>query len=492
MTKQAMADHMRVVTLLIKCCPDVLVDDVVSAVELFGVSRSLLAGSLNISIDQALQSTMTELSYVGGDRQLLHSTKVIYMKTNGDPASANMLKSFVQDELNTMHKTAMYCLEVKPRNFQMHFTLLLTHTRGAPPKKELEDVFAAFGKCSIHTKNHKMTYINFPLFEQVLSVLKTLQGAKLFLQEMVVLLDELVPVQNAKIMVSLDAVLNARHSEIIRSTCITKHNLCTWFNSAKENEGCDKTWEQLVSFVSGRISKHFGWTYDAKREMFRDRKVWHKNRAEWQCGVTELQEDVTEMPNKTISLCSDIDTDKDSCPQGGYGGAVGEGCDVAKDSSSSATAVYGDGCISVSPEDKYCPAVFPEAASWGATSQEQAMLSGGRCAGIGGESQELEGGLDASVVDDGEYRVMDKTNRIPLYRGESHPLHQKLCVFEEQLFGLCETSDTCVYYRLANMEMMMNIDSSTLPLSMRLSELDCWIQQYLYVMTTVPTAVGRS
>jgi len=34
----------------------------------------------------------------------------------------------------------------------------------------------------------------------------------------------------------------------------------------------------------------------------------------------------------------------------------------------------------------------------------------------------------------------------------------------------------------------MNINITMLLLSMRLSKLGCWIQQYLYVMSTVPTA----
>ena len=176
----AMSRHIQAATLLIKCCPEVFVEDVVSAVEAFGFSRSLLAAPLNVSNDQALQTTSSELSQHVGGVHHLHSSQVIYIKTNDEVSAASMLKSFVEDELNSTNKTAMYCLELKPRNYLVHFILLLTHSKGAPTRKALEDLFAPFCKCSIRTKDQKMTYVNFPLFEQVVLVLKALEGAMIF------------------------------------------------------------------------------------------------------------------------------------------------------------------------------------------------------------------------------------------------------------------------------------------------------------------------
>jgi len=60
----------------------------------------------------------------------------------------------------------------------------------------------------------------------------------------------------------------------VKSKCITKHNLTTWFAAAKEIEGCDKTWEQLVDFVAECIARRFVWTYDTNHQVIREQRSW--------------------------------------------------------------------------------------------------------------------------------------------------------------------------------------------------------------------------
>ena len=127
------------------------------------------------------------------------------MKIKDETGASGKLECFVEDELIAMHHTSMFCMQVQPRN-PHHFTLLFVHEKGAPRREELQELFVPFGKCNVRTKDNKMTYINFARFEQVVCVLEALKSAKLFLRDMVVLIEELVPVQNAKLMLSfLDA-----------------------------------------------------------------------------------------------------------------------------------------------------------------------------------------------------------------------------------------------------------------------------------------------
>jgi len=75
--------------------------------------------------------------------------------------------------------------------------------------------------------------------------------------------------------------------------------------------------------------------------------------------------------------------------------------------------------------------------------------------------------------------VMERMNSIPLYGATTHPLHRKLCTFEQTLFGQCEASNVDIHYRLVNMELMMNINGEHLPTPVRLSVLGQWIEKYL-------------
>ena len=89
----------------------------------------------------------------------------------------------------------MYCIEVRQRNYPVHFTLLLSHAKGAPPRAAIQELFETFGKCNVRTKDNTMTYINFLRYDHVTNVLEARNQAKLVLNDMVVLVDELVPVQ---------------------------------------------------------------------------------------------------------------------------------------------------------------------------------------------------------------------------------------------------------------------------------------------------------
>jgi len=118
-------------TLLIKGCPDTLLDVVVLAIEEFGFARSILAEPPNVTLDQAPQQS-----------SMAHSRHVIYMKAGHDVGAEAQLRSFVESELNLQHNCAMYCIEVKPRNYPVHFTLLLSYVKGPPARKQRQHCLA--------------------------------------------------------------------------------------------------------------------------------------------------------------------------------------------------------------------------------------------------------------------------------------------------------------------------------------------------------------
>jgi len=462
-----MAHHLSAGTLLIKGCPGTLLDVVVLAIEQFGFSRSILAVAPNVTLDQAPpQSSMA------------HSKHVIYMKATPDVAAEAQLRSFVEVELNLKHNCAMYCIAVKARNYPVQFTLLLSHVNGAPSRTSIQQLFEPFGKCNVRTKDHTMTYINFPRHEQVTLVLEARDQAKLLLNEMVVMVDELVPVQNAKLMISLEMLLKERRAVILQSKCITKHNLCTWFNAAKKNESCDKTWEQLVDFVANCIYTTFGWTYNSKKEIFQLMPQI--------CVISKVKEDDTVVV-QTLPCAA--------------AGAAGTEILQHQDVSATQQNPFGQGIVSTSEDPRDCDVssqtIFHQPVEWkGDGSVSANMLlqreyqdasivhePGSTELGKGGDDLGYDGGIVYPVISG----LVDRTNCIPLYGDESHPLHHRLGFFETHLFGRMEESDACIQYRLNNMEMMLNIQNDMQPLSVRLTLLEYWTKQYMEVMGTTPT-----
>jgi len=431
-----MAHQVPSTTLLIKSCPDTLLDVVVLAIEEFGFSKSILAAPPNVTLDQAPQQTTNA-----------QSSHVIYMKACHGVGAEARLRSFVEEELNMQHDCAMYCIEVKQRNYPVHFTLLLSHVKGAPPRAAIQELFETFGKCNVRTKDNTMTYINFLRYDHVVNVLEARNQAKLVLNDMVVLVDELVPVQNAKLMLSLETLLKERRAAIIQSQCITKHNLCTWFNAAKKNESCDKTWEQLVDFVSNCILLKFGWTYNSEQELFR---LEPKHRM-----TPSALADKTVVPKRPCAAATVV------------------GTKIATQDAPGTTVATVGPCRAILHE----PAQYSDDTGALATTHMEERRDG-----VGAPEAETDGDVDNNVTSG----VLDKTNYIPLYGEESHPLHHRLCYYEGLLFGCKEESNTCMHYRLTNMELMLNIHSDMHPLSVRLTQLDYWTQQYLEVMATAP------
>ena len=474
-----MTSPLPTVTLLIKNCPDTLVDVIVKSIETFGFERSLLVAPLNVALDHCQASLKT-----APDKKNV-SSNVIYMKTNDDTAAVHTLKGFVEQELNTAHNTSMYCIEVKPRNYPVHFTLLFAHAKGAPAQEEMQELFAPFGKCTVRIKDHQMTYINFPRFEQIVAVLQTLRSARLYFRDMVVLMDELVPVQNAKLMVSFEALLVDRFASILKSKCITKHNLTSWFNVAKQNENCDKTWEQLVDFVSECIARKFGWAYNVDREMFCEHRMRHKigtavpvpgrkaqnivagimsvASSSVKSAWSKKQELVHANTKKeflavsSAKIHSGEKTEDILSAKGGITSAVV--CQIKDESVDMASMIEGHVVTGTNTKIPDTNAQkTDEDADWQELTQNQS-------------------------IDDEEALAHMKINLIPLYGDEeSHPLHQKLCSLERQLFGKSEENSTSIHYRIYNMEMMMNINNETQPTCVRISQLSYWIQQYCVVV----------
>jgi len=390
------------------------------------------------------------------------------MKTHDETIAVHMLKDFVEQQLNRAHDTSMYCIEVKPRNHPVHFTLLFSHVKGAPPREDIQALFAPFGKCNVRTKDHQMTYINFPRFEQVVAVLQTLQSAKLYFHDKLVLADELIPVQNSKLMLSFEVLIVDRFASILKSRCITKHNLTSWFNAVKQNENCDKTWEQLVDFVSECIARKFGWTYHAQREMFCEHKMRHKNGLPGSAPGKKTQ---SLAPGMMASSVKSPWLMKPECVQ-----EIEKEAPHAVNPQANALAVTIDDTAALVCQTKHHAVDVPRAVV-------------GRVA-PGASDQQCPGGdaewLEDLVCQQNEHDKLAaplKPNLIPLYGDEeSHPLHQKLCSLERQLFGKSEDSSTSIHYRMHNMEMMMNINNETEPTCVRISQLVFWIQQYSVVV----------
>jgi hypothetical protein len=484
-----MAHHMPATTLLVKGCPDPLLDVVVSAIEKFGFARSILAVPPNVTLDQAPQQS-----------NMAHCTHVIYMKAAHDVGAEAQLRSFVETELNLRHDSAMYCIEVKPRNYPVHFTLLLSHVKGPPARTAIQQLFETFGKCNVRVKDHSMTYINFPRYEQVVLVLEARNQAKLVLNDMVVLVDELIPVQNAKLMISLEMLLKDRRAAILECKCITKHNLCTWFNTAKKNESCDKTWEQLVDFVANCINVTFGWTYNSNEEIFEQMPQ--------PCTTSSvLTDDTVVVPTApcaaVAAAASKLVVLKDVSGMR-QNALVLESMEPMPPCGDSATCtvgsrVQGTGADGAAADDSdgLCQTLFHEAIKWEndtSVSANMHMEEQYKDAGVvleAGTTEVLDGADDLEYVPCDLYPVVhgvvDKQNYLPLYGEESHPLHHRLCFFEVHIFGRTEDSNTSIQYRLNNMEMLLNVQNDMHPLSVRLTLLEYWTKQYLDVMRTVPT-----
>ena len=430
-----MSSLLQTATVLIKNCPDAMVDTVVSAIETFGNQRSLLAGPLNVTIDHCSGFSHTSTL----------SQKAIYMKTANDTSAARTLKAFVEDDLNATYKTDMFCIDVKQRNYPVLFTLLFLHENRTADREDLQAMFAPFGKCHVRVKDHRMSYINFPRFEQVVSVLKALKSAKLYLRNTVVLTTaDLIPVQNAKFMLLFEALLVERCESIVSCKCITKHNLTTWFATVKKNENCEKTWEQLVDFVSEPIVRKFGWTYNPEFEVFRDKDESQNI----QVQVAEEHDMVTLKPEPShiaeggmlLDLASIVDDSK----------CLESICNVNLADEERVDDKNGEEGVELLDSDS------ASVSAWKNTVQTR--------------------------------YVVDKTNFIPLYGDdELHPMHTMLCDLEWQLFGKCEASSTNIHYRLLNMETMLNIYGQTQPTPVRLVEISYWTQQYTLAVAAKTT-----
>ena len=466
-TNTAMAHHMAAGTLLVKGCPDTVLDVVVSAIEEFGFSRSILAVQPNVTLDQAPPQP-----------SMAHSKHVIYMKAAPDGGAEAQLRSFVESELNLKHNCAMYCIAVKPRNYPVHFALLLSHVKGPPTRTSIQEIFEPFGKCNVRTKDHTMTYINFPRYAQVVQVLEARNQAKLVLNDMVVLVDQLVPVQNAKLMISFEMLLKERRAVILQSKCITKQNLCTWFNAARKNESCDKTWDQLVDFVANCIHVTFGWTYNSKEEIFHlSPQICMKSSAQAEDTVV-----VQTLPCKAAVAGGTgvlVHQNVSATQQTPLVQCVGSTSEVPCGSDGSSHTIFHQ-ATEWKDENSFCPD----------TQSQKGYDDAGIVHEVG--STELGRGADDLAFDDGVvhpvgHAFVDKTNYIPLYGDESHPLHHRLCFFESHLFGRMEQSNACIQYRLNNMETMLNIQNDMQPLSVRLTLIEYWTKQYMDVMRTLPT-----
>ena len=478
------------VTLLIKGCPNRLVGEVVSAIESFGFDKAYLLTPLNVATDQSSLSTSASkpdrMPKTGKKSKVYPSNvevdsggfdHIIYMKSNGQPEAVEALRSFVDVDLNAVYATSMYCLEVRPRRYQTLFPLVFKHEE-APNEQDLRDLFSPFGKCTIRTKDDKMTYVNYKSFEQVEAVLCAMENSQLKFQHMVVH-QGLFPVQNSKLMFLFDEVFNYAHHTIISNNCITKQLLTTWFNDVKKKASCEKTWEELVDFLGERIWMRFGWTYNAEMEIF--------------CSIqTEKADNRANppAPDSSTDVVIEVAVESSSMPEQ-TAAETAQGIDTA----TSNLLEAGD-IVLAQPADTPGVAVAPDLKVF-QHEQENTQVCNATNYTIFHDApvwnQEMHPTHDnvAYTMSDGEIvpdartaydncsYMVEKMNTIPLYGDDSHPLHLKLCMFEQQLFNKSEPSNVSIHYRLTNMEIMMNINGQNQPLSVRLTDLSYWIEQYV-------------
>ena len=514
------------VTFMIKGCPNRLVQDVVLVIDEFGQNNQLLQGPLNVTDDHGHQPPSLS------DDNIFD--KIIYVQTPDTAGTATCMQSFVEQTLNAEYGIDMYCVVVQPKRYPVLYALRLDHTE-TPSKDTLKDVFAPFGKCNIRTKDRYTTYINFHRFEHVQSVLCALNASQLIYNDMAIPRDGLYAVQNSKLLLSLDCILRDKYNDIVFNKCISKQNLWSWFTDMKKRDQYDKTWRQLVDFVSPRVLLHFGWTYDAQCECFRAHKTMTHSeggmRLDVQSQVVVEGGEVCVEPVAPVLPLEGVEGEEggegeetvqsgegeetvqgeegepgeehfveneayerydvyegNGANDGGGGVHVSEGAPVTARVYAWQSSPMETGCVQVvlgpgvyDMQDGVgdgapgCMPIFHKDGQWGL---DTAGSPGARTySNVSDNTQQQEPVARASSS-----FVVERINFIPLYGAATHPLHLKLCSFEQTLFGQCEAPNVDIHYRLVNMELMMNINGEHLPTPVRLSTLGQWIEKYLECM----------
>jgi len=465
-----MTSNTSIVTLLVKACPKHLLSKVVHAIEAYGFDRAFLVTALNTAPEQVLQSAKSAKSAKStkapgaaaaeGDTSVYDS--IIYMKITAYDVAVEGMKSFVEDNLNAEHGTSMYCVEIKPRKYQTLFPVLFMHEE-VPNHQEMMDLFSPFGKCNIRTKNEKMTYINYKVFEQVEALLAAMDNSQLKFQHMVVH-KGVYPVQNSKLMMPFETTFQSEYEDIVSNNSISKQQLTTWFNDMKKKASCEKTWDELVDFLSERIWQRFNWTYNANMEAF----CATAPEVTTDSAASALQNDACDATPDANDATNPITSDNHE-----------EGIDKLNALTADVASVDCEECadgldaVHTGHEIGTYP-IFHETSLWNDNVH------------CGIHNNTLHEG-DENVLqnepivynNNHHHCVVDRMNNIPLYGDESHPLHIRLCALEQQLFGKNEEANVSIHHRLMNMEMMMNINGEDQALPVRLTDLSCWIQQYL-------------
>ena len=453
-----MTSNAPIVTLLVKACPNHLLSKVVHAIEAFGFDRAFLVTALNMAPEQmslsakSAKTTNEAVPAVAGDSTSLYDS-IIYMKVAGYDAAVEGMKSFVQDNLNAEHGTSMYCVEIKPKKYQTFFPVVFMHEE-VPNQQELIDLFSPFGKCNIRTKNETMTYVNYKQFEHVEALLAAMDNSQLKFQHMVVH-EGVHPVQNTKLMMLFDKTFHREYDDVISNNCISKQQLTTWFNDVKKKASCEKTWDELVDFLSERIWMRFSWTYHADMAVF--------------CATApEMADNTTPAPpDEACDTTDDANDATNPIKNDKQDNGMNEPDALPAD----VMTLNREQCVDRLDELGNYP-IFHETSLWNAN-MHSGMRNNTHNAGDGNGMQ------DAPIVYDNRHTVVDRMNNIPLYGNESHPLHIRLCALEQQLFGSNEEANVSIHYRLMNMEIMMNINGEDQALPVRLTDLSRWIQQYL-------------
>jgi len=460
-----MTSNTSIVTLLVKACPKHLLSKILYAIEAYGFDRAFLVTGLNTAPEQVLESAKCAKSTkepgaaaAEGDTSVYDT--IIYMKITAYDVAVEGMRSFVEENLNAEHGTCMYCVEVKPRKYQTFFPVVFMHEE-VPNHQEMMDLFSPFGKCNIRTKNEKMTYINYKVFEHVEALLAAMDNSQLRFQHMVVH-KGVYPVQNSKLMILFETTFHSEYEDILSNNCISKHQLTTWFNDVKKKASCEKTWEELVDFLSERILQRFNWTYHGDMEAF--------------CATApEVTTDSAAMAlqNEACDTTADANDATDCIPSDN----LHEGIDKLNALTANVATVDCEECVDgldgvhTGHEIGTYP-IFHETSLW----------NGNVHHGIGidthheGDENVLQ---DARIMYNNHHCVVDRMNNIPLYGDKSHPLHIRLSALEQQLFGKNEEANVSIHYRLMNMEIMMNINGEDQALPVRLTDLSSWIQQYL-------------
>jgi len=270
------------------------------------------------------------------------------------------------------------------------------------------------------------------------------------------------PVQNSKLMMLFETTFHTEYEDIVSNNCISKQQLTTWFNDMKKKASCEKTWDELVDFLSERIWQRFNWTYHADMEAF--------------CATApEVTADsaASALQNEASSTAADANDATNPIASNNHE----EGIDKLNDSTADVATVECEECADGldgvhTGHDIGTYPIFHETSLWNANMH------------CGIHNNTLDDGDEnvlhnAPIVYNNHHCVVDRMNNIPLYCDESHPLHIRLCALEQQLFGKNEEANVSIHYRLMNMEIMMNINGEDQALPVRLTDLSCWIQQYL-------------